>query len=205
MVEPIVFVALAILYVWVLKPTGNDLIRVPYLVIVVLIPIASNLLHGDRPAELGLRLDNLGASAREVGIATAAGALLILAIGWLTDGLHAWSGMWAAFLTYPGWALAQQYAMQSFTYRRMRDAWGRPAIAAGLTAGLFGLVHAPNLALALVTAIGGYVWCRLFERHPNLFTLAVSHGWLAVLIRVAWRAEWLRNLRIGPSFWTWTP
>jgi len=49
------------------------------------------------------------------------------------------------------------------------------------------------------------VWCLLFYRQPNLFILALSHGWLAVLVRYSWPAEWLRNLRIGPSYWTWTP
>ncbi len=70
---------------------------------------------------------------------------------------------------------------------------------------LFASLHYPNMALVLVTLVGGYAWCRLFERHPNLITLAVSHGWLAVLLRAFWPAEWLHNLRIGPGFWTWTP
>ena len=56
-----------------------------------------------------------------------------------------------------------------------------------------------------MTLVGGYVWCRLFHRQPNLFTLAISHGWLAVLVRYSWPAEWLHNLRIGPGYWTWTP
>lgn len=203
--EPVVFVGLAFVYIWFLKPTGDDRIRVPYLAIVVLIPMLSNLLHRDRLPELGLRLDNLRISAREVGIVTAAGALLVIGIGLLTGGPHPWSGMWEGFFTYPAWALAQQYAMQAFTLRRMREVVPSSTAAAALTAFLFGIVHAPNVALALVTAVGGYVWCRLFLRHPNLLTLAISHGWLAVLARVFWPAEWLRNLRIGPAFFTWTP
>ncbi len=95
--------------------------------------------------------------------------------------------------------------MQSFTYRRLREATERPPIAAGLTALLFAALHYPNLPLLLLTLAGGYVWCRLFERHANLITLALSHGWLAVLLRATWPAEWLHNLRIGPSYWTWTP
>ncbi len=95
--------------------------------------------------------------------------------------------------------------MQSFTYRRLRDANPRPSLAALHAAILFAALHYPNTPLVLVTLAGGYVWCRLFERHPNLITLAVSHGWLAVLLRAFWPADWLHNLRIGPTYWTWTP
>jgi hypothetical protein len=198
-------VALALVYIWILQPTRIDAIRIPFITIVVLIPIASALWHRDRLPELGLRLDNLATSVKEIGIATAIGAVLILAIGLPAGGGRAWSGMWSGLATYPFWGLAQQYAMQSFTYRRLREGWGRPGAAAAGAAILFGVAHWPNVALALVTAVGGYVWCRLFERHPNLLTLALSHGWLAVLVRWAWPAEWLHNLRIEPSFWTWTP
>lgn len=204
-VEPLVFVALVLLYIWVVKGTHRDLIRIPYLVVVVLIPIGSNLLHRDRPARLGFRLDNLGRSAAEVGLATAVGAIVVLIVAAAAGGFEGWPGMWRGFLTYPFWGLAQQYAMQSFAYRRLREALARPGLAAAATAVLFGSAHWPNVALAGVTVLGGYVWCRLFERHPNLITLALSHGWLAVLVRAVWPAVWLHNLRIGPEFWTWTP
>ncbi|MHC4957203.1 MAG: hypothetical protein ACYTGN_02425 [Planctomycetota bacterium] len=39
----------------------------------VLIPFVSVFAHRDRPRDLGLRLDNLGASAREVGLFTLIG------------------------------------------------------------------------------------------------------------------------------------
>ena len=205
-IEPLVFVALGLLYVWLIQPSRNDWIRVPYLVVVVLIPFVSNFLHGDRLREIGLRLDNLFVSAREVGSATLIIAALVIAIGLLAGKTPTLNRQVAlAFLSYPLWGLAQQYAMQSFTLRRLRGATDSNPLAAAGTALLFASLHWPNLALSLVTLLGGYVWCRLFLRHPNLFTLALSHGWLAVLLRYSWPAEWLHNLRIGPSFWNWTP
>lgn len=205
-VEPTLFVGLALLYIWVLQPTHNDWLRVPVLAVIVLIPLASAILHGDSLRDLGLQIDSFGASAREVGLATVGGAVVILVIGLLAG--HAPQsrpGIIRAVLLYPFWGLAQQYAMQSFTFRRFREATGHVSAAAGITAILFGAAHYPNLSLAAVTAVGGFFWCLLFQRHPNLFTLAMSHGWLAVLLRASWPAEWLHNLRIGPSFWTWTP
>lgn len=204
--EPLAFVSLALLYSWLIRPTGNDLLKGPMLTVIVLIPFISIFLHRDELREMGLRGDNLIASARSVGLVTALGAVLVVGIGLLAGArprLH--TGLLDDFLLYPLWGIVQQFAMQAFTYRRLREGIGGVTAPAVFTALLFGAVHYPNLALALATVAGGYVWCRLFERNPNLFTLAVSHGWLAVLLRYSWPADWLHNLRIGPGYWTWTP
>jgi hypothetical protein len=204
--QPAIFVCLALAFVWVVRPTSNDWLKTPLLTIIVLIPFSSNYLHRDSLRDLGIRLDNLPDSLREVGIATVIGAVTILATGALA-GVEPHFGRRAlnSLLLYPGWGLVQQYAMQSFTYRRIKDSVRRPGTAAALTAAAFAAIHYPNLALAGVTLVGGYVWCRLFERHPNLFTLALSHGWLAVVLRASWPATWLHSLTIGPDYWLWSP
>ncbi|MGD8868561.1 MAG: hypothetical protein PVI01_13060 [Gemmatimonadales bacterium] len=204
--EPATFVALALAYAWLIRPSGNDWLKIPFVAVIVVIPFLSNYLHGDRLRDLGLRVDNLPPSLREVGIATVVGAVAVVSIG-LLAGNEPVFGRRAlkSLLVYPGWGLIQQYALQSFTYRRIREAIGRPRVAAAVSAMAFAALHYPNLALAGMTLAGGYVWCRLFERHPNLFTLAVSHGWLAVLLRASWPNVWLHNLRIGPEYWSWTP
>ena len=202
--EPATFVALALAYAWLIRPAGNDWLKIPILAVIVLIPFLSNYLHGDRLRHLGLRVDNLPSSLREVGIATAVGAVAVVSIGLLVGSEPAFGRRTLnSLLVYPGWGLIQQYAMQSFTYRRVREATGRPRAAAAVSAVAFASLHYPNLALAGTTLVGGYVWCRLFERHPNLFTLAISHGWLAVLLRASWPNVWLHNLRIGPEYWSW--
>jgi hypothetical protein len=204
--EPLLFVSLALLYIWLVRPTRSDLLKGPMLAVIVLIPFISVFLHRDALREMGLRVDNLIVSARDVGLVTLLGAVIVLGIGLLAGArprLHA--GLLDDFLLYPLWGIVQQFAMQAFTYRRLREGIGGVAASAILTAFLFAAVHYPNLALALATAAGSYVWCRLFERQPNLITLALSHGWLAVLLRYSWPAAWLHNLRIGPGYWTWTP
>ena len=204
--EPVVFVALALLYIWVLKATRNDWIRAPVMTIIVLIPLASVYFHRDAVKDLGLRFDNLLASAKEVGPIMLLGAALIAAIGAATGWRpHFDQAVLRSLMLYPFWGLAQQFAMQSFTYRRMREGVSGPLAAAALTATLFALAHLPNWPLTTVTLLGGYVWCRLFERTPNLITLAIAHGWLAVLLKQALPAVWMRGLRIGASYWTWTP
>lgn len=204
--EPAAFVALALAFAWLIRPTGNDWLKIPFLAVIVAIPFLSNYLHRDRLGDMGLRVDNLPSSLREVGIATVVGAVAVVSIGLLAGSEPDFGGRTLkSLLVYPGWGLIQQYAMQSFTYRRIREATGHPSAAAAVSAMAFAALHYPNLALAGTTFVGGYVWCRLFERHPNLFTLAVSHGWLAVLLRASWSNVWLHNLRIGPEYWSWTP
>lgn len=204
--QPAAFVVLALTFVWLIQPTGNDWLMMPFLAVIISIPFLSITLHGDRPSELGLRLDNLPSSLREVGIATAVGAVVVLGIGALAGEEPEFAGgTLRSLVVYPGWGLIQQFAMQSFTYRRIREGTRSPNTAALATAVSFSALHYPNWALAGITLVGGYVWCRLFERHPNLFTLALSHGWLAVLLRASWPDVWLRNLRIGPEYWHWIP
>ncbi len=204
--EPLLFVALGVAYVWVIQPTGNDWVRVPFMAIIVLIPFASNLMHGDRLHDMGIRFDNLWSSAREVGALTLVLSVLVVAVGYAVgSGPAIPRSVLGYLLFYPLWGLLQQYAMQSFTFRRTLESVERPALSSAITALLFAALHWPNWPLALLTGLAGFVWCTLFYRQPNLFTLALSHGWLAVLLRYSWPAEWLRNLRIGPSYWTWTP
>lgn len=206
LLEPTVFVGLALLYVWLVQPLDNDWLRGPVLAVIVLIPFASSFRHRDSPARLGLRLDNLFASGMEVAAFTLIAAGLVVVIGAAAGaGLDPRPGTYRALLSYPLWGLAQQYAMQSFTLRRLEEGLGRTVPAAALAALLFASLHWPNVPLAAVTLVGGFFWCLLFSRHPNLLTLALSHGWLAVILRYSWPAEWLHNLRIGPSYWTWSP
>ena len=142
--EPLLFVSLAVVYSWVIRGTHNDWLRIPFLVVIVLIPFASNILHRDSLRDLGLRFDNLWVSAREVGLATLIGAAVILGVGILTGGPHFRDRMVQSFFLYPFWGLIQQYAMQSFTYRRLRQGIAQPGLAAAAAAALFASVHWPN-------------------------------------------------------------
>ena len=206
LLEPLLFVGLALLFIWVVRPTRNDWLKTPLLVVIVAIPFLSAYLHGDSFRDLGLRLDNFWASARDVAAVTALGAVILVVIGlFVGSPIEMTPDRWRGLLLYPFWGLAQQFAMCSFTYRRVREGLGSPVVSASLTAALFASAHLPNWPLAAVTLLGGYVWCRLFEKTPNILTLAISHGWLAVLLRASWPAVWLHNLRIGPGYWTWTP
>ena len=99
------------------------------------------------------------------------------------------------------WAFLQQIGLQTFLTRRVEKAVRNPYLSAFLSSTLFALLHMPNPALVIFSWVGGFFWALSFQATPNLYALAVSHGWLAV---VAWHCvppAWLHGLRIGPTYW----
>ncbi len=170
----------------------------------IAIPFLSTAVHKDTPRAIGLRLDTLPRSAVEVGIATLVGFGLVLGLSAASGHGFRLSGrFFERAATYPFWGLVQEYALQAFVFRRLLESWGRPGWAALGASALFAALHLPNPVLSIATLGGGYVWCRLYHRHPNLLTLAVSHGWLAVLIQTALPGAWHHGLRVGMGFYNW--
>jgi len=196
------FFILLMLYIWWIVPRDFPPLTLGGLTLLVVIAVGSSRLHGDGPLELGFRLDNLRRSAREVGTATLVAAPLIVAAGAVAGGgLRLNPVPPLSPIGYPVWALVQQYALQGFVYRRLCNAWGRPGVAAAGAALLFGAAHYPNPVLMVSTTVGGFVWSSLYRSAPNLYTLALSHGWLGVLLMASFPPELLHELRVGPSYW----
>ncbi len=78
---PVLFAALSLVYIWFIQPGENNGLKALILTIVIAISFASNIAHRDRLQDIGLRLDNLWLSAREVGIATILMAVVVIGIG----------------------------------------------------------------------------------------------------------------------------
>ena len=166
------------------------------------IPIASFARHRERLRDLGLRLDNLSRSAREVGIATLAAAAVIVMCGIAAGvAIRPSLELIPIGIGYAVWGLLQQLALQGFVQRRLRAALHdeRPTLAA--SAALFASLHLPNPVLVPATLVVGYVWCWLYARAPNLITLACSHAALAIIAMAAFPPAWIHDLRIGPGYW----
>jgi hypothetical protein len=164
--------------------------------------VTSNcIVHRDRAQALGLRLDNLLASLVEVGGATVILCLLLAGSGWLLGTLRPVSQLtvsrlpWLLF-----WAFIQQYALQGFVQTRLREVCVSERATGFSAAGLFALLHLPNPPLAVATFVIGSVWCWLFRRDPNLFTLALSHTVLAVVMSHSFPPAWTHGMRVGPGY-----
>lgn len=194
---------LGLLWLYLNVAVHNDAVplavHVVAYVFLAVVPIALNLLHGDRLADSGLRVDNLWRSAKEVLPVTGVILAVVLIVGWYSDGFHwkSWSHVMGRVGRYAAWGPAQQYILQSFTMVRLRQARVPRSAAIVVGAVLFGLMHFPNWPLMCITAAAGAIWCLLFLRVPNLLTLAASHAAVAVLLYYCWPVEWLGNLRVG--------
>jgi hypothetical protein len=168
-------------------------------VVAFLWPIGLNLLHGDLPADSGIRLDNIAEASLRAGVVTVLMAAGVLVTGLLVGSLQ-WPGAGEVLervAPYLGWGLLQQYWLQAFALRRFRQA-GIPVVWAVVAAsGVFALVHAPNWMLVGLTFGSGLVWCGVFLRTPSLLPLAVSHAVLAVLTYYSLPEVWHQRLTVG--------
>lgn len=202
--EVLVFVGACMAYIWLLMPTAKhpQWYHVASIIVLGTFPICMNLLHGDRPKDSGIRLDNLGASARPVAAVTIVFVIGVIVVGLAVGGFH-WV-KWRRFAElcggYLAWGLVQQYLLQAFALRRLRQAALPVLPAAILAAGLFAFIHSPNWPLVALTFGAGVMWCLLFVRRPNLLPLGLAHAVLAVLIYHAWPVLWLDGLTVGTMY-----
>ncbi len=202
--EVLLFVGACAAYIWLLAPTARHphWYHIAGIIALGAFPICMNLLHGDRPKDSGIRLDNLAASAKPVAVVTIIFAAGIIIVGLAAGGFH-WV-KWRRFAELCGgyltWGLVQQYLLQAFALRRLRQA-AMPLVPAALTAaGLFALIHSPNWPLVGLAFVAGVAWCLLFARRPNLLPLGAAHAVLAVLLYHAWPVSWLDGLTIGTMY-----
>jgi len=203
-VEPVAFIGLLMLFIWWAQPALPGLPRVFSVFALLALPLASHLFHHEHAADVGIRVDNLRKSSREVAIATAGASLVLLGIG----AVFGWRPNLDARLAfmpigYLVWGFSQQYALQSFVHRRLGQSRISPVLVPLVSALLFAAVHLPNPVLVPTTFVMGYIWCLLYRRTPNLFTLAVSHAWLATLIMALIPVDVHHNMRVGPGWFRW--
>ena len=58
----------------------------------------------------------------------------------------------------------------------------------------------PNPLLAPVTGAAALIWCSLYDRHPNIIPLALSHGLGTLALRYAFDEAITGLLRIGAAY-----
>src|SRR5262249_19674259 len=102
------------------------------------------------------------------------------------------SHMWILALLYPVWGLVQQLLVQAMVVRNLTPVLSLPLVVA-IAAVLFGLVHLPDMELALATALLGGIFTLIFTRWRNVWALGICHGLLGVFFYfwVLGRDPWL--------------
>ena len=156
--------------------------------------------RGETIREIGFRLDNFLSAARSLFLPTVGAVLVIIAVAWVLNQSFISAPWRNRFLLLPVWALVQQYALNGFINRRAQLVMGKGWQSVFVVAVVFGLLHLPNPLLSLLTFAGGLIWAFAYQRHPNLFALALSHSIISITLALAVSSKWLDSLRVGFKF-----
>ena len=187
--------AVILSYIWVLEP------RLPraFVVLPGAMVAALGLWHALRTGEWGLAPAALLPGLRATALFTAPAVLALLAAGAAMGTLHAHRDSLADIALLVAWGGAQQWLLQTVVLRDAQHATSRRA-GLLLAALLFAAVHLPNPFLVAMTFAGALAWCAIYDRHPNVLPLALSHAMVTLAILHAFDASLTGRLRIGPSY-----
>lgn len=130
---------------------------------------------------------------------TVPAVLTLLLLGWEMGTLRSRDGLLPRFVLLLVWAFLQQFVLQTVILREARAAFERRA-ALGVAAGIFAMIHLPNPFLTVATLIAGFVWCWIYDRHPNLVPIAVSHAATSLTAAVALGPGITGGMRVGYGY-----
>ncbi len=165
----------------------------------------SHRLRGESLREIGFRFDNFGKAAQLLALPMVFATAILIGIGYYNRSMDffRWRGG-GAILGMPllgiAWGLLQQYALQGFINRRAQIVWGPSIVSILVVAVLFASFHLPNPVLMAATFVGGLVWATIYQRAPNLFALAISHGLMTWILISTIPSSLLHGLRVGYKF-----
>jgi membrane protease YdiL (CAAX protease family) len=192
---------------WVITAVsgGNNVLIIVPIVFAFGFMFWSHRLRGEALKEIGFRLDNFAKAARLLILPTVVGSVILIGVGYFYGSIDFFR--WRdgrAILGMPllgiGWGLVQQYALQGFINRRAQIVWGPGPVSILIVAVLFAAFHLPNPALMAATFVGGLLWATVYQRAPNLFALAISHGLMTWILISTVPSNLLHGLRVGYKF-----
>ena len=130
---------------------------------------------------------------------TAAAALAMYVAGSSRGTWHDRREAWTSLGLLIAWGFGQQFALHTVFLREAQTVLGRPA-GVWLAAIFFAVLHLPNPLLSAMTFTGALAWCWIYDRHPNLLPLALSHAVLTLAILYAFDEAVTGHLRVGAAY-----
>jgi membrane protease YdiL (CAAX protease family) len=187
--------ACVLAYVWIIEPTvSRSAVIVPVAVLVVLTGW-----HDLRHRDWGFARSALLPGLWPALAVTFVAVLLIVGAGAGIGTLHDRRDFLGSLAPLVVWGGAQQWVLQTVVLREAQRISSRPK-GIVIAAVLFGAVHLPNPLLTPLTAVAAVIWCRLYDRHPNIIPLAFSHGLGTLALRYAFDETITGHLRIGAAY-----
>jgi membrane protease YdiL (CAAX protease family) len=162
--------------------------------------IHSHHVRGESARELGFAANEFWHATRLIVGPTAIAVLILLFVGFRAGRLTFDNTLWWKLATLPLWGFFQQYVLQGFIYRRVREVTGRGFLPVLVTAALFAIVHLPNPMLTALTFIGGFIWTSVYERAPNLYALGLSHGIVSLLVMTTLPTSLMPSFSVGYKY-----
>jgi len=151
--------------------------------------------------QLGFRADNFFRVLLDLAPFLILFVAVILGIAGLTGDVRFKPRFFSMVLVVPFWAIFQQYMLLAFANRRLRVILGKGAVSTVATAALFALLHVPNPALVVATAVGGYLWAWEYERRPNIMANSITHGIASAFLANLLPHWLLKNMVVGYNYY----
>lgn len=188
-------VSTVLVYIWFFEGrAAREWVVVPGALV-----IAFTAWHDATSREWGFDWKAFAGAARLTALWTGLALAGISVAGALAGTIHDRRDFLGSFLYLSVWGAAQQWVLQTTVLRDSQRATTRQA-GIGIAALLFGLLHMPNVFLAVMTTIGALIWCAIYDRYPNIVPLALAHALTTLAILYAFDEGITGRLRIGASY-----
>ncbi len=148
--------------------------------------------------ESGLTWKHFGPAVRFLAFPSLLGCAVLIGWGMSTHQVE-FTGHFLKRLI-PLNAFAQQMGIQWFFHRELMSWFGRGRRTVWILTAYFVALHAPNPGLMLGTLVGMYVWASCYQRHPNLYALAISHSLLSAVLMQTMPRGLLPSVSVGWRF-----
>ena len=187
--------AIVLAYTWVVDPIAPAWVTPVPVALVLGLAIWHAIKNGDWGLTPAAFLPALWRSAA----VTATAALAIYLAGARLGTWHDRRDARTTLAVLIPWGVGQQFALHTVF---LRDAQATAGKRGGiwLAAVFFALLHLPNPFLSAMTFIGALAWCWMYDRHPNLLPLALSHALLTLAILHAFDDAVTGRLRVGLAY-----
>jgi membrane protease YdiL (CAAX protease family) len=190
--------ALLISYIWYFQAIAHS----SWMILLALV-LMSHAVRGESPSSLGLRSEGFVACARRFAIPVLLLAAIGTILGFAFDTVrHVAAWRIAGVLGgYCFWALFQQYLLNGYFVNRLQASFDTryQYLVAPMAGAMFAAAHVPNPLLMVVTLIGGSVAAVAYQRHRNLFFLALAHALIGTMLWLVVPDTMSHNLRVGPG------